>query len=181
MPTAAAYALHHLRPARMPVPPLPPFEALDAMHRQMLLRLEEMTALATKAQQHGVDATIRLQARELCEFFRLHARVHHDEEERVVFPPLLASGNEDLVHAVRRLQQDHGWIEQDWRELAPQLEAIADGHGGVDLDLLGHGIAVFTALYRDHIALEESLVYPASRQRHAELLAGRQRRIAGKP
>ena len=72
-----------------------------------------------------------------------------------------------LVQHVRRLQQDHGWIEEDWLELRPQLQAVVDGINGYDLAFLRAAVPVFTELYRDHIALEESVVYPESRRLQA--------------
>jgi hemerythrin-like domain-containing protein len=84
-----------------------------------------------------------------------------------VFPPLLGSPDADLVQHVMRLQQDHGWIEEDWLELAPQLQAIAEGHNGYDIDFMRAAVPVFTELYRDHIALEETIVYPASRRQQS--------------
>ena len=64
-----------------------------------------------------------------------------------------------------RLKQDHGWMEQDWRELEPQLRGVADGQVGLDLDKLREDTRVFTALSHDHMALEESLIYPQARAR----------------
>ena len=84
--------------------------------------------------------------------------------EATVFPPLVRKGDKALIHHVLWLQQDHGWLEEDWLELAPQIEAIAKGYSWYDIDFLRAAIPVFGDLYRDHIALEEDIVYPASRQ-----------------
>jgi hemerythrin-like domain-containing protein len=84
-----------------------------------------------------------------------------------VFPSLLSSGDGALVQHVHRLQQDHGWLEEDWLELQPQLRAVVEGYNGYDLDFLRAAVPVFTELYRDHIALEENIVYPESRRRQA--------------
>jgi hypothetical protein len=96
-----------------------------------------------------------------------------------VFPGLLASGDAELVQHVRRLQQDHGWLEEDWLELAPQLEAIGQGYNWYDLAMLRHALPVFTALYVDHIGLEESLIYPEAKRRQAALSAGEAARAIG--
>ena len=66
-----------------------------------------------------------------------------------------------------RLQQDHGWLEEDWLELEPQLEAVANGYSWYDIDTLRAALPIFEQLYRDHIALEESLIYPEARRRQA--------------
>jgi hemerythrin-like domain-containing protein len=79
-----------------------------------------------------------------------------------------------------RLQQDHGWLEEDWLELSPQLQAVAEGYSWYDLDTLRAGVPIFTELYRDHIALEESMIYPEARRRDLNQRAGEASRKAAK-
>ncbi len=155
------------RPARPAVPPLPLFEALDHTHRQVMQTLGALASLLDHLDAHGLDGSARTQAADICRFFDETARAHHQAEEQVVFPSLLASGDADLVQHVLRLQQDHGWLEEDWLELGPQLRAVAEGYNWYDPDVLRYAIPVFTELYRDHIALEETIVYPASRRRQS--------------
>lgn len=153
------------RPARAAVPPMPLFETLDQTHRQMLQTLDELWQLLESLEAQGVDDRARTLARAICRFFDDTARAHHQAEEQLVFPSLLASGDAELVQHVQRLQQDHGWLEEDWRELSPQLQAVAEGQSWYDPDVLRSAIPIFTELYREHIALEEMIVYPASRAR----------------
>ena len=124
-------------------------------HAQLLEHLAE----------HGVDARARQEARRICKFFAAQARQHHADEETLVFPALVRKGDPELVQHVLRLQQDHGWLEEDWLELSPQLQAVAEGYSWYELDGLRHGVGVFTALYHEHIALEESLIYPEAKRR----------------
>jgi hemerythrin-like domain-containing protein len=149
---------------------MPPFERLDATHAQLLRHLDALGVLIERLGNEGADAIARHSARELHDFFERTARPHHADEERHVFPRLLEGAEPELVQHILRLQQDHGWLEQDWLELAPALEAIADGHSGWDPDDLRHSVRVFRALYCEHIALEESVIYPmAKRQAGAAL------------
>jgi hemerythrin-like domain-containing protein len=164
------------RPARAPVPPLPPFEALDRTHHRVLELLQQFDHLLAHVSDNGADDVARASAAEICAFFAGNARQHHADEERFVFPQLLASGNAELVHNVKRLQQDHGWLEEDWLELAPQIEAIAQGYNWYDLQMLQQALPIYVALYHEHIALEESLVYPEAKRRQALLDAGAQSR-----
>ena len=53
-------------------------------------------------------------------------------------------------------------MDVDWKELSP---AIAENRGGYDLEVLREGVEIFTALSHDHIALEESCIYPQARNR----------------
>jgi hemerythrin-like domain-containing protein len=64
---------------------------------------------------------------------------------------------------VRTLQQDHGWIEENWIEVGPRLRAIALGNGWTDPAEFQSYVDVFTALMREHIALEERLIYPQAK------------------
>ncbi|MEK8026287.1 hemerythrin domain-containing protein [Pseudaquabacterium rugosum] len=152
------------RPSRPPVPALPALDQLDRTHRQMLQTLEQLGQLVEHLDAHGVDATARATARTICAFFAEHARRHHADEETLVFPLLIARQDPGLTQHVLRLQQDHGWLEEDWLELAPQLQAVGEGYSWYEIDGLRHGVGVFTALYQEHIALEESMIYPAARR-----------------
>jgi hemerythrin-like domain-containing protein len=153
------------RPARASVPPLPTFEALDATHREVMRTLERLQQWVEQLDPQRVDDVTRATADEICKFFDGHARAHHAAEEQHVFPSLLASADAALVQHVHRLQQDHGWLEEDWLELQPQLRAVVEGYNWYDPDFLRAAVPVFTELYRDHIALEENIVYPESRRR----------------
>ena len=157
-----AEAKHSQRPKRPPAPKL--LEALDHTHRLILQSLGELQQLVSRIERQGVDAGARDEARALCRFFNAHARQHHADEEELVFPGLLALGDTELNAHVRRLQQDHGWLEVDWNELEPMLDALAEGIAGADAESLRSAVAVYDELYRDHIALEEGVVYPRARQ-----------------
>jgi hemerythrin-like domain-containing protein len=139
------------------------FDVLDVCHRQMIFTLGKLAALVSALQSRGPDAEVRALAAEIVRFFSTTSHDHHEDEERHVFPKLLATGEPELVQAVQRLQQDHGWLEEDWLELSPHLAAVAAGQSWYDLDLLREGADVFIALLHEHIALEESLVYPSAR------------------
>ena len=155
------------RPARRAVPPLPIHEMLDATHREVMQVLGRLQQWVEQLDTQGIDADTRRTAGEICSFFDGGVREHHEAEELHVFPALVASQDAALLQHVRRLQQDHGWIEEDWRELRPQLQAVVDGINGYDLAFLRAAVPVFTELYRYHIALEESVVYPESRRLQA--------------
>jgi len=143
---------------------LAPFEALDLCHREVMSHLQVLDRLVQHLDAKGVDDEARRLARAVCRFFAETARSHHGDEERTVFPALLNGTDVDLIQHVHRLQQDHGWLEEDWNELSLQLSAVADGYSWYDITALRGGVEVFTALYHDHIALEESLIYPEARR-----------------
>lgn len=165
-----------------------PFDLLDSCHQQIVTHLQLMKDLVTHLQDHGVDGKAQTMARAVFLFFMNTARQHHLDEEKHVFPALISSGDDELVRHTLRLQQDHGWIEEDWLELAPQFESIAAGYNWFNVDLLSQAVPVFLALYQDHMALEESMIYPEAKSRIAQWdLQGmgremaERRRIPGRP
>ena len=158
-----------------------PFEALDECHRQIMSHLADLDKLARQIEAKGVDAAAQHQAGVIEAFFSRTSREHHAQEEKSVFPPLLATGNPALSATVETLQQDHGWIEENWIELAPQLSAIASGNNWPDPTELLHGVEVFVELCKGHIALEESVVYPESRAQWARTLEARSLREKAPP
>jgi hemerythrin-like domain-containing protein len=156
----------------------PTFDALDECHRQIQRHLAYLSAMARHVAERGIDAGVRAQAQIIEAFFSDTSRVHHAEEEAKVFPALLASGSAELVAAVCALQQDHGWIEENWLELAPRLRAIASGNDWIDETEFLNYVEVFLALMEGHIALEEALIYPESKSRWAQTVAARAKRLA---
>jgi hemerythrin-like domain-containing protein len=157
------------------------FEALDACHQQTLVHLSGLAALIEHIETAGVDDIARHDAGQIETFFSNTSRAHHAEEEKTVFPPLLSTGGAEMVAVVRRLQQDHGWIEENWIELAPQLRAIAMGNTWLDAAEFQHYAEVFLELCKEHIALEESLIYPESKAKWAGILEARAARLAQAP
>jgi hemerythrin-like domain-containing protein len=145
-----------------------PFDVLDSCHQQLVTALQQMQTLVDHLRDQGVDGKAQEMARSIFLFFMNTARQHHEDEEKHVFPALLRSDDDELIRHTLRLQQDHGWIEEDWLELAPQIESIAAGYNWFNLEQLELAIPIFTALYQDHMALEESLIYPEAKARIAE-------------
>jgi hemerythrin-like domain-containing protein len=152
------------------------FNALDDCHRKIQEHLNVLQRIAAHMENSGLDDADRKLAGEIERFFSHTSRDHHAQEERTVFPPLLANGSEELRAAVRSLQQDHGFIEENWIELAPQLRAIAEGNNWFEVAEYQHNVALFLELMNGHIALEESLIYPESKAIWAEAISKRQTR-----
>ena len=155
------------------------FEALDETHRQIAAHLARLRALVDRVEQRDIDTdAARREAAAVESFFSSTSRHHHRDEEKHVFPALLGSTDVDLVAKVRMLQQDHGWIEEDWQAISPQLRALAEGTLGFDAIELREAANVFIDLCREHILLEESIVYPQARAAAAQLRRQRAGRSA---
>ena len=100
---------------------------LDATHREVMHMLERLRQWVEQLEEEGISTATRATADEICRFFDGTARAHHAAEERFVFPSLLDSDDAALVQHVQRLQQDHGWLEEDWLELQPQMRSVVEG------------------------------------------------------
>jgi hemerythrin-like domain-containing protein len=144
------------------------FEFLDATHREIQIQLRQLHALVDAIEEKGLDATTRDQARRVLSYFNGEARQHHLDEEKHIFPALLNSQDPQVVQAAEHLTQDHGWLEENWLQIEPSLEAATHGNQWFDTQELRHALEVFEALYTDHILIEESLAYPEARKRLQE-------------
>jgi len=159
-----------------PAATLDGFDVLDECHRQTLFMLGRLAALVTRLGSVGPDSEAREMAADIVRHFSTTVRQHHADEERYVFPKLASLGEPEVTQAVLRLQCDHDWLEENWMELSPQLDAVACGLNWFDIDTLREAAQVFIALSHDHMALEESFIYPEAKAR----LQGRERSNMGR-
>lgn len=145
------------------------FEFLDSTHQDIQQQLQLLHTLVDAIENDGLNAATRGTARRVLDYFNGEARQHHLDEEKHIFPALLASQNAEVVQATEHLIQDHGWLEENWIQIAPSLEAATGGNLWFDTAELRHALEVFEALYLDHILLEESIAYPEARKRLQQL------------
>ena len=164
------------------------FDFLDQTHRRMQLELGRMLEVVDAFVDDRLTPHDAEQLARTVQWFDTVARQHHLDEERHVFPALLDSPDDHVVEVTRRLRQDHGWIEQNWLEMGPQLAAVAGGNHWVDPGPLREMVQLFSQLCLDHMMLEESQAYPQARahipapvlaQADREMAARRQQRLAG--
>ena len=142
---------------------LPVLDRLDATHEQMRYWLGELQSLVNHMEDRGWDTWARDHARSVIDFFSHTARQHHVDVDRQIFPLIAGRGDPSLESSVDRLRQDQGWLEENWREVLAQLQPVAEGFGGYDIDMLRHASDVYAALLIEHLALEQELVFPAAR------------------
>lgn len=143
-----------------------PLTDFSSCHEGIVARLKtfgELPALVAPA------ARVREIAEETLQFFQGAVFDHHVEEEKDLFPAVLAAaeGEErDKVRAmVKEFTTEHRAIEALWAELEPQLEKLAKGKLG---ELDGAAVADLVSMYRAHARLEESEFLPL-----AEKILGR--------
>lgn len=141
-----------------------PFEMLTSCHERVQRSLRLLLRLGDHLRTHPCDEPARQAARDVLRYFDQAAPLHHEDEERHVFPRVLGGGDAALAATVRQLQADHARMEAGWQAVRGELERIAgdrDGstRPGADSLAVWQG---FADLYGEHITLEETQVYPAA-------------------
>lgn len=137
-----------------------PFAMLEACHERLHRMLALLARLREHLGPHGADAQAQQAARDVMRYFDQAAPQHHRDEELHVFPPLLLQGDAAVVAVVRRLQADHERMEGDWAAARQVLQAIVEGQAPRSAQ--EPALTGFAALYEQHVADEEQIVYPAA-------------------
>jgi hemerythrin-like domain-containing protein len=136
--------------------PIEDFSQCHAGIIRQLNALEELPALlepAARARRIAADTLV---------LFRDAVLEHHVEEERELFPAVLASaakGEEyDKVLAITKaLTTEHREVEAAWSKLEPHLKALSKGQ---DSDVKGAAISALVDDYRAHARYEEQVFLP---------------------
>lgn len=145
-----------------------PIEMLAACHERIEARCELLHRLLEHVSAKGCDVETRQAAASVLRYFDTAGEHHHEDEEMDLFPLLLAA-DADAAPLVHRLKREHGEMRASWQELRVPLAAMAAGES-VPLD--EKQVTGFTALYRAHIAREDSELLPlAARALDAATLA----------
>ena len=142
-----------------------PFEMLTACHERVDRMLRLLDRLCQHLDAKGLDEQAAQAARDVMRYFDLAAPDHHEDEERHVFPRLLAGNDENVKTVVRRLQQDHRDMTVNWVEAREVLRRVSEGSAPTWTGLSETDratLARFAGLYADHIRAEEDVVYPAA-------------------
>lgn len=142
-----------------------PFEMLDACHERVERMLGLLGKLREHVKTHRADPQARDAARDVMRYFDQAGPHHHEDEERHVFPPLLAQRDPAVVAVVIRLKQDHQEMAVMWAQVRAALMALVEaddrwaGFSAEDQQCFD----AYDALYRRHLVDENGVVYPAAR------------------
>jgi hemerythrin-like domain-containing protein len=149
-----------------------PLEMLLACHGRIEAQCDTLHRLVAHLTSHGKDAQAHQAARAILRYFDTAGRHHHEDEERDLFPQLLATRNQTACTLVARLLEEHQTIEAKWQKFRPHVSSIADNRS----DRLDAQIAKrFISLYTQHIALENAELLPLA----CSLLNAKQLRLLG--
>ncbi len=143
-----------------------PFEMLAACHERVERMLRLLERLAAHLADKGHDEAGAAAARDVMRYFDQAGPAHHEDEERHVFPALLAAGDATLGPPVRQLQAEHLRMTADWAALRADLAEVAAGAWPLPpAPAALERWRAFATLYRAHIELEDRLAYPAAAAR----------------
>ena len=136
-------------------PPIDHFSHCHAGILNQLGRLSDLPALLAPAQ------LARKTAEQTLAFFAKGMFEHHSEEERELFPAVLASAHSAEQEGVRRLCEqltlDHRALESLWQSLEPALRKVARGQEASLNDIT---LQELVSRYRAHAQLEEREFLP---------------------
>lgn len=136
-----------------------PLEMLSACHGRIEDRLDILARLADHVAANGADGQAQQAAAAIVRYFETAGQHHHADEEDNLFPLLRRRALHDaaLAALLDRLVSEHRRMHELWGPLRDRLLEIADGKAAVlDTTL----VQPFAAVYRAHIAVEESDLLP---------------------
>ena len=137
-----------------------PLNLLRACHDRIRERLDTLERLPGHLARCGADVEACAAVRRILAYFDGAAPHHHADEDRDLFPLLLAaegrSGWDAKIPAILdRLAGEHPRLEQGWGILRIDLEAVTEGEARPLSEA-----AAWVRMNREHLALEETHVLP---------------------
>ncbi len=121
----------------------------------------QLHCLSQLPQQAGATPQARLAAREALQFFRTVMFDHHGEEEKELFPAVLAASNPAEYGGLRALADlltaEHRRIEALWHALEPGLERFVEGDSAQLDDAVLNDLLT---RYEAHASQEEAQLLP---------------------
>jgi hemerythrin-like domain-containing protein len=140
-----------------------PMEMLLGCHDRVRRSLQLLERLCERVAEGRIGETVRDGARDVLRYFDQASPQHHEDEERHVFPRVLAASPSPAVRAaVLQLQEDHRRMERQWARLRTPLAALAAGRDAAFGRAQIEAAARFCALYEAHLRTEEAIVFPVA-------------------
>lgn len=135
-----------------------PLGLLRACHERILGHCDTLERLAPHLRRLGADQDAQQAASRILRYFQVGAPLHHEDEERDLFPVLRAHSGfpADQRTVLENLVAQHRELDKLWIQLEAALQAISKG---TPADL---PVQPFVARTRAHIAVEEREIFPVA-------------------
>lgn len=134
-----------------------PLEMLRACHGRIEAQCVTLSRLGEHLSKQGCDEQALQAARAILRYFDTAGQHHHQDEERDLFPRLIATHDQKVTALITSLLQEHRRMEAAWNNLRPLLFAIAEDHkASLDMHIAQH----FIDVYATHIETENGKLLP---------------------
>jgi len=138
-----------------------PIQSFSHCHEGIVAKLtalDQLPALMAAAEQARTLASTSVA------FFQQAVVTHHADEERELFPAVLASATQgeerqQVQALVDRLTREHREIEARWKRLEPGLKALGKGQSST---LDAQALQTLVGEYQAHAKFEEDVFLPLS-------------------
>jgi hemerythrin-like domain-containing protein len=140
-----------------------PLALLNACHDRIRRSLGLLQRICERVRERRIDDAVRDAAVDVLRYFDRAAPLHHEDEEKHIFPAVLSGAPDAMTrNAVLRLREQHLMMAAGWRLLREPLAALAAGDDAAFGVPQCEAAARYIALYDEHAAAEEMLVFPAA-------------------
>lgn len=130
---------------------------LLACHDKVLRFTGLLVRLASHVEQRGADLQAAEAALSVLRYFDTAAPLHHEDEERDLFPALIALNQADLTACLDALATEHDALHTTWQAvIRPWLLTVTERHAAATPSSLAN----FVRAHEQHVAQENLLVYP---------------------
>ena len=142
-----------------------PLDMLHACHERIEAQLRTLERLIEYLPDHGVDDQVRSAIANVLRYFDQAAPNHHEDEERDLFPRLLANAPDDEAASVKSLIDallaDHQTMAMVLAVVRTDLIELSTApRQSIDAAAIRH----LADCYRRHIAREESSLLPLAKR-----------------
>ncbi|MCG8992536.1 hemerythrin domain-containing protein [Laribacter hongkongensis] len=100
-----------------------PLSLLAACHDKVRRFAGMLERLPAHVEQHGMDAGTATSVRQILRYFDVAGPLHHQDEERDLFP-LLRRHVPELAPVLAGLEQEHAALGAQWQVLRQQLQRL---------------------------------------------------------
>ena len=100
-----------------------PLGLLAACHDKVRRFAGMLERLPAHVEQHGMDAGTAASVRQILRYFDVAGPLHHQDEERDLFP-LLRRHMPELAPVLAGLEQEHAVLGAQWQVLRQQLQGL---------------------------------------------------------